>query len=118
MIDEVDSASNNQVFVDFLAMLRGYYLKREDIPTFHSVILAGLYDIKNLKLRIRPDMELKIWHGNEYNERGREQLTEYLNYYHLKKGYLLSFNFSADIRQGGLSCSSSATAEVPLLQAI
>ena len=33
MIDEVDSASNNQVFIEFLAMLRGYYLKREDTPT-------------------------------------------------------------------------------------
>ena len=26
MIDEVDSATNNQVFLDFLAQLRGYYL--------------------------------------------------------------------------------------------
>ena len=25
----------------YLEMLRGYYLKREDIPTFHSVVLAG-----------------------------------------------------------------------------
>lgn len=57
MIDEVDSASNNQVFIDFLAQLRGYYLARERRPTFHSVILAGLYDIKNLKLKIRPDSE-------------------------------------------------------------
>lgn len=57
MIDEVDSASNNQVFIDFLAMLRQSYLDREDVPTFHSVILAGVYDIKNLKLKIRPDEE-------------------------------------------------------------
>ena len=49
MIDEVDSASNNQVFIDFLAQLRGYYLVRERRPIFHSVILAGVYDIKNLK---------------------------------------------------------------------
>ncbi len=28
MIDEVDSASNNQVFLDFLAQLRRYYLDR------------------------------------------------------------------------------------------
>ncbi len=55
MIDEVDSASNNQVFIDFLAQLRAYYLKRDKAPTFHSVILAGVYDIKNLKLKIRPD---------------------------------------------------------------
>ncbi len=57
MIDEVDSASNNQVFIDFLAQLRGYYLKRDKTPIFHSVILAGLYDIKNLKLKLRPDSE-------------------------------------------------------------
>lgn len=57
IIDEVDSASNNQVFINFLAMLRGYYLKREDNSTFYSVILSGLYDIKNLKLKIRPDEE-------------------------------------------------------------
>lgn len=57
MIDEVDSASNNQVFIDFLAQLRGYYLARKVSPIFHSVILAGVYDIKNLKLKLRPDEE-------------------------------------------------------------
>ena len=57
IIDEVDSASNNQIFIDFLAQLRRYYLDRESSPTFHSVILAGVYDIKNLKLKIRPDDE-------------------------------------------------------------
>lgn len=60
MIDEVDSASNNQVFLDFLAQLRGYYLERKNKPTFHSVILAGVYDIKNLKLKIRPEKEHKF----------------------------------------------------------
>ena len=59
MIDEVDSATNNQVFVDFLAMLRYYYLNRENQPIFHSVILAGVYDIKNLKLKLRPEAEHK-----------------------------------------------------------
>lgn len=55
IIDEVDSASNNKVFIDFLAMLRAYYLSRRTNPFFQSVILAGVYDIKNLKLKIRPD---------------------------------------------------------------
>ena len=59
MIDEVDSASNNQVFLDFLALLRGYYLERKNKSTFQSVILAGVYDIKNLKLKIRPEGEHK-----------------------------------------------------------
>lgn len=57
MIDEVDSASNYRVFLDFLAMLRGYYLDRENSPIFQSVILAGVYDIKNLKLKIRSEEE-------------------------------------------------------------
>ncbi len=37
---------------------------------------------------------MKIWRGNEYNERGERQLAEYLDYYHKDKGYLLSFNFN------------------------
>lgn len=57
IIDEVDNASNNQVFLDFLAQLRALYLDREDTPAFQSVILAGVYDIKNLKQKIRPDEE-------------------------------------------------------------
>ena len=57
MADEVDHGGNYQVFLDFLALLRGYYLKRRKKPTFHSVILAGVYDIKNLKLKIRPEEE-------------------------------------------------------------
>ncbi len=55
MIDEVDSATNNRVFVDFLSKLRECYLNRKKSPIFHSVILAGVYDIKNLKLKIHPD---------------------------------------------------------------
>lgn len=57
IIDEVDSASNNQVFLDFLGQLRNAYLNRDETSTFWSVILAGVYDIKNLKQRLRPDDE-------------------------------------------------------------
>lgn len=39
-------------------------------------------------------VELKLWHGNEYHERGEEQLIDYLEYYHKEKGYMLSFNFN------------------------
>ena len=59
MIDEVDSATNNQVFLDFLAQLRGYYINRSRFATFKSVILAGVCDIKNLKRKLRPDEEHK-----------------------------------------------------------
>lgn len=55
MIDEVDHASNNQVFLDFLSLLRANYIDRDEIPTFHSVILASVYDIKSLKAKIRTE---------------------------------------------------------------
>ena len=52
-IDEVDQASNSASFIQFLGLLREMYLKRDTRPTFLSVILAGVYDIKNLKLKMR-----------------------------------------------------------------
>lgn len=60
-IDEVDKSSDNDLFIMFLAMLRNKYLDRENEldTTFQSVILAGLYDVKSLKLKIRPDSEHK-----------------------------------------------------------
>ena len=59
IIDEVDKSSNNQLFVSFLAMLRNKYLERHEVPTFHSVVLAGVHDVKSLKLKLRPDEEQK-----------------------------------------------------------
>ncbi len=35
-----------------------------------------------------------IWRGAEYNQRGEEQLADYLDAYHLKRGYMVSFNFN------------------------
>ena len=54
LIDEVDKTSNNRIFLNFLSMLRTKYLARNGGSdyTFHSVILAGVYDIKNIKLKI------------------------------------------------------------------
>ena len=74
-IDEVDKTSDNQIFLNFLGMLRNKYIKRQEglDYTFKSVILAGVYDIKNLKLKLRPEEERKynspwITHvGNEEN---------------------------------------------------
>lgn len=42
----------------------------------------------------RQVVELKVWRGDAYNKRGERQLADYLDYYHLKKGYMLSFNFN------------------------
>lgn len=54
MIDEVDATSKNSVFLRFLGMLRNLYLQRPrgKVNTFHSVILAGVHDIKNIKLKL------------------------------------------------------------------
>jgi len=54
MIDEVDRTSHNRVFLNFIGMLREKFLSRKNggEPTFHSVILAGVYDIKNIKLKL------------------------------------------------------------------
>ena len=45
-------------------------------------------------------VELKIWHGNAYNTRGEEQISEYLDHFHLKKGYMISFNFNRNKKIG------------------
>lgn len=61
IIDEVDNACNNQIFVDFLGQLRDLYLNRELTPTFQSVILAGVYNVKNLRSKEGSDS------GSRYN---------------------------------------------------
>jgi hypothetical protein len=57
IIDEVDQAGNQAVFLTFLGMLRNKYLKKRQRKTFWSVILASVYDIRSLKLKIRNDDE-------------------------------------------------------------
>ena len=42
-------------------------------------------------------IEMKIWRGEE---KGEEQLASYLDAYHLKKGYLLSFCFNKNKKVG------------------
>ena len=62
IIDEVDTATNDQVFLDFLAGLRSHYLKREKNPrykTFQSVILAGVTDVKHIRSKIRDEADSK-----------------------------------------------------------
>lgn len=65
MIDEADQASNNQVFLDFLGQLRYYYMERDNLATFQSVILAGVHDIRNLKQKIKHDEKHR--HNSPWN---------------------------------------------------
>ena len=60
LIDEVDSAANNQVFLDFLAQLRGGYIDRDVVPAFQSVVLAGVYDVRNIRRKIRSEEQHKV----------------------------------------------------------
>jgi hypothetical protein len=60
LIDEVDKSSNNQLFISFLAMLRNKYLLQKEEKTFHSIVLAGVHDIKSLKIKIRSGEEQKL----------------------------------------------------------
>ena len=45
-------------------------------------------------------IELKIWRGERYNADGEKQISEYLDYWHLDTGYMLSFNFNKNKEQG------------------
>ncbi len=59
LIDEVDQSSKSEVFLRFLGVLRDKYIKAQynlDF-TFHNVILVGVHNIKNLKMKIRSDSE-------------------------------------------------------------
>lgn len=107
MIDEIDSAANNQVFLDFLSLLRRYYLNREKLPTFYSVILAGVYDIKNLKLKLRPETEHRYnspWNTREGNEPSESSLSfgdcprDQMTYssFDIAARFTLDMNFSAN----------------------
>ena len=69
LIDEVDSATNNQVFLDFLAQLRAAYLDSDRTPTFQSVILAGVNDVRNIKRMKSP------WNTHAGNEENGSVLT-------------------------------------------
>ncbi len=45
-------------------------------------------------------IEMKIWHGERYNAEGEKQISEYLDYFGLKTGYMLSFNFNQQKETG------------------
>ncbi len=87
------------------------FLEREGHLLFLSYlrpIINGMgFDFKepNVSLERRMDivitwqnrryvLELKIWHGPKYHQDGLRQLSDYLNIYSLKEGYLLIYDFN------------------------
>lgn len=80
MIDEVDKSSDNQIFLSFLGLLRDKYLKWQQgkDETFQSVILAGVYDVKTLKLKLHPQEETK--YNSPWNIAADFQIDMNFNY--------------------------------------
>ena len=104
IIDEVDQAGNYEMFVKFLGMLRAMYLQRQDSKAFHSVIFDGVYDIKNLKLKLRSESEHQYnspWNiavnydvDMSLSSKGiAGMLTEYMDDHHIE----IDVNFMADL---------------------
>jgi hypothetical protein len=62
MIDEVDKSSNSQAFLSFIGLLRDKYLLKaqQQDHSFQSVVLAGVHDIKSLKLKVREGDDTKL----------------------------------------------------------
>jgi len=61
LLDEVDASSNYVPFLKFLGILRAKFLNRfsQNDYTFHSVILAGVHDVKSLKYKIKSSEDLQ-----------------------------------------------------------
>jgi len=51
-------------------------------------------DIVITYLNQRYVLELKIWRGDKYHQNGLRQLSDYLDKYSLKQGYLLIYDFN------------------------
>ena len=45
-------------------------------------------------------IETKIWYGQARHAQGEIQLLDYLEHYHLSKGYMLTFNFNKEKEMG------------------
>jgi len=69
LIDEVDASANYAPFINFLGMLRTKYLNRYTLShtTFHSVVLAGVHDIKSLKYKLTNSIEEEAKYVSPWN---------------------------------------------------
>ena len=79
------------LFLSFLRPIingKGYDFKEPNVGEERRMDIVIAYHDKRYVL------ELKIWRGQAYHEEGLQQLSEYLDIYGLKQGYLLIFNFN------------------------
>ncbi len=79
------------VFLSYLQPIingSGYVFKEPVVNNEQRMDLVITYNDK------RYVVELKIWRGEKYHKKGITQISNYLDTYSLKKGYLLIFNFN------------------------
>jgi hypothetical protein len=79
------------LFLAFLKPIlngRGFDFKEPTVADEQRMDLVITYQDK------RYVIELKRWYGEKYHQRGLQQLSDYLDIYSLKKGYLLIYDFN------------------------
>jgi hypothetical protein len=79
------------LFLAFLKPIlngRGFDFKEPTVADERRMDLVITYQDK------RYVIELKLWYGEKYHQRGLKQLSDYLDIYSLKKGYLLIYDFN------------------------
>ncbi|MDR0909634.1 MAG: hypothetical protein LBM77_07690 [Spirochaetaceae bacterium] len=88
IVDEVDKSSNLRVFINFLGLLRDKYIDRSKgrCETFHSVILAGVHDVKNIKE--------KMIRSGVYSPRPEEGTVTYNSPWNIAAPFSLDMSFS------------------------
>ncbi len=81
------------IFLSFLKPIingTGFYYVEPQTRDNRRMDLVVTYDRQEFII------ELKIWHGDKYEEKGRDQLSGYLATRGLNEGYLVTFDFSKD----------------------
>lgn len=79
------------IFLSYLQPIinsKGYTFKEPVVGEERKMDIVATYNEK------RYVVELKIWRGNKYHQKSLQQLSDYLDIYSLKKGYLLIFDFN------------------------
>jgi len=79
------------VFLSFLKPIIngiGFYYAEPQTRDNRRMDLVVTYDKQEFVI------ELKIWHGDKYEELGRDQLSDYLTIRGMNEGYLVTFDFS------------------------
>jgi len=89
MIDEVDKSSNNVVFLNFLSKLRSKFLAARNGKdfSFHSVILAGVTDIRNIKLKLTQEGRHTL---------GVSETSTYNSPWNIASAFKVDMSFSID----------------------